>query len=145
MARERRITRLFDEFKQNLKSQSIADYFQIDHSKYDLKRLDEHTFEFRIRHEVIPRCYALELPIELSMKITGYLYERTQIHYQIRIPNDYPFKPPKWVMQTITPPQLYKDALCVLNYRYEKDWSPAITMEKDILNMIECIEYQRDL
>lgn len=142
MARERRIGKLFTEFQENLDGQSIADYFQIDHSKYDLKRIDEQTFEFKVSYEVFPR-YALDLPIELSMKIVGYLYEHTEIEYQIRIPNDYPFKPPKWVMQTITPPQLYTDALCVLNYRYDKDWSPAITIEKDVLNMIECIEFQK--
>ena len=143
MARERRITRLFTEFKENLKGQSIADNFQIDHSKYDLKQIDLNTFEFKISYEVFPR-YALNLPIELSMKIVGYLYEHTEIYYQIRIPNDYPFKPPSWVMQTITPPQLYNDALSVLNYRYDKDWSPAITIEKDILNMIECIEFLKN-
>jgi hypothetical protein len=144
MARARRIDRLFTEFKENLHGQSIADYFQIDHSKYELSRVDPNTFEFKVSYEVFP-SYALDLPIELSMKIVGYLYERTEIQYQIRIPNDYPFKPPKWVMQTITPPQLYTNALCVLNYRYDKDWSPAITIEKDVLNMIECIEFQKIL
>ena len=143
MARVRRITHLFDEFTQNLKGKSIADYFQITHSQYDLKKIDDQTFEFKISYELFPR-YVLDLPIELSMKIAGYLYEYTRIYYQIRIPNDYPFKPPKWVMLTITPPELYNNALCVLNYRYDKDWSPAITLEKDILNMIECIEFLKN-
>lgn len=143
MARVRRITHLFDEFTHNLKGKSIADYFQITHSQYDLKKIDDQTFEFKISYELFPR-YVLDLPIELSMKIAGYLYEYTRIYYQIRIPNDYPFKPPKWVMLTITPPELYNNALCVLNYRYDKDWSPAITLEKDILNMIECIEFLKN-
>jgi len=139
----RRITRLFEEFTHNLQGQSIAEYFQITHSQYDLKKVNDQTFEFKISYELLPRC-ALDLPIELSMKIAGYLYEYTAIYYQIRIPNDYPFKPPEWIMLTIEPPQLYKDALCVLNYRYDKDWSPAITIEKDILNMIDCIELLRN-
>ena len=143
MSRTRRITNLFNEFNKNLKGQSIAEYFQITHSKYDLKKVNDQTFEFKISYELFPR-YALDLPIELSMKIAGYLYEHTAIHYQIRIPNDYPFKPPVWIMLTISPPQLYKDALCVLNHRYDKDWSPAITIEKDILNMIDCIELVRN-
>ena len=139
MARVRRIARLFDEFTHNLQGQSIAEYFQITHSQYDLKKVDDQTFEFKISYELLPQC-ALDLPIELSIKIAGYLYEHTTIYYQIRIPNDYPFKPPEWIMLTIAPPQLYKDALSVLNYRYYHDWSPAITMEKDVLNMIDCIE-----
>lgn len=139
MARVRRITHLLNEFKANLQGKSIAEYFQIDHSKYDLKRIDDQTFEFKISFEVF-RPYALDLPIELSMKIAGYLYEYTRIYYQIQIPNDYPFKPPRWIMQTISPPKLYDDAVHVLNYRYSKDWSPAITMEKDVLNMIDTIE-----
>ena len=144
MARPRRIARLFDEFTDNLKEKSIAEYFQITHSQYDLKKIDDQTFEFKISYELLPQC-ALDLPIELSIKINGYLCGCTQIRYQIHIPDDYPFKPPKWVMQTTTPPQVYTNALCVLNYRYDKDWSPAITIEKDILNMIECIEFQKDL
>jgi hypothetical protein len=139
MARERRITRLFDEFTHNLKDKSIAEYFQITHSKYNLKKIDNQTFEFKISYEVFPRC-ALELPIELSMKIIGYLYEHTVIYYHIQIPSDYPFKAPEWVMQSITPPQIYDDAVHILNYRYKNSWSPAITVEKDVLNMIECIE-----
>ena len=143
MSRTRRITNLFNEFNKNLKGQSIAEYFQITHSKYDLKKVNDQTFEFKISYELLPRC-ALDLPIELSIKIAGYLYEHTTIYYQIRIPNDYPFKPPEWIMLTIAPPQLYNDALCVLNHRYNKDWSPAITIEKDVLNMIDCIELLRN-
>jgi ubiquitin-protein ligase len=143
MARERRITNLFEEFKTHLQGKSIAEYFQITHTKYDLKRLEENLFEFKLSYEILPR-YALDLPIELSMKIAGYLYEHTTIYYHIKIPQDYPFKPPQWIMATIAPPQLYKDALCVLNYRYDKDWSPAITIEKDILNMIECIDFLKN-
>lgn len=143
MARERRISRLFDEFTRNLQGKSIAEYFQINHSKYDLTKVDDQTFAFKISYEIIPQC-ALDLPIDLSIKIASYLYEHTTIDYQIQIPSDYPFKPPVWIMQTITPPQLYTDALCVLNYRYYQDWSPAITIEKDILNMIDCIEFLKN-
>ena len=139
MARVRRIARLFDEFTHNLRGQSIAEYFQITHSKYDLKKMEDQLFEFKISYELLPR-YALDLPIELSIKIAGYLYEHTAIEYHIRIPNDYPFKPPEWIMQSIVAPQIYNDAVHVLNHRYDNSWSPAITIEKDILNMIECIE-----
>jgi ubiquitin-protein ligase len=139
MARTRRIARLFDEFNHNLKGKSIADYFQIDHSKYDLKKMEDQLFEFKVSYELFPQC-ALDLPIELSMKIAGYLYEHIEVYYHIRIPNDYPFKPPVWTMQTILAPKIYNDAVQVLNHRYDNSWSPAITMEKDVLNMIECIE-----
>jgi len=139
MSRTRRINRLFDEFTHNLKGQSIADYFQIDHSKYDLKKIEDQLYEFKVSYELFPRC-ALDLPIELSMKIAGYLYEYRSIYFHIRIPNDYPFKPPEWIMLSITAPQIYNDAVQILNHRYDNSWSPAITMEKDVLNMIECIE-----
>lgn len=139
MARTRRIARLFDEFNHNLKGKSIADYFQIDHSRYDLKKIEDQLFEFKVSYELFPKC-ALDLPIELSMKIAGYLYEHIEVYYHIRIPNDYPFKPPEWTMQSIIAPKIYNDAVHVLNHRYDNSWSPAITMEKDVLNMIECIE-----
>ena len=139
MARARRITRLMDEFHYYLQGQSIADHFQIKHSSYTLSRLDDNTFSFKIVREDFPK-YVLNLPIELSIKIAGYLYERTEVLYHIHFTNDYPFKPPIWTMQTITPPNVYQQALYVLMYRYSMSWSPAITIEKDILNMIECIE-----
>jgi len=139
MARARRISRLLDEFHYYLQGKTIAEHFQIKHSSYTLTRLEEDKFAFRIVREDFPKC-TFDLPIELSMKIIGYLYERTDVLYHIHFTNDYPFKPPIWSMQTILPPPLYEHALYVLKYRYDRGWSPAITIEKDLLNMISCIE-----
>ena len=144
MARANRINKLFQEFIDNLNGKTIASYFQIDHSTYTFSRLDDSTFEFKVRNESFPKCVFEKVPIELSMKIIGFLYQCTCVTYHITFPADYPFKPPQWNLQTILAPQLYVDALHVLTHQYDNSWSPAISIEKDILNMIHCIESVSD-
>ena len=84
------------------------------------------------------------IPIELSIKISGFLYECTSVTYHVILPGDYPYKPPQWLLQTIVAPQLYVDAMYVLAHQYDNSWSPAISIEKDVLNMIHCIESVSD-
>ena len=143
--RERRIVRNYQEFKNRLGNDNIAAYFQINHSSYSLSQLEPSVFKFIIQQETYPKFILDDLPVELSIKIIGFLFVRTRVMYHIQYPIDYPFKPTKWVMKTILPPKLYMDALYVLMHQYDDSWSPAINIETDILNMIYSIEQRRDL
>jgi hypothetical protein len=142
--RERRIARNYEDFKSRLGQNSISDYFQIKHSTYSLSHLDPNTFQFIIQQESFPKYIFDDLPIELSIKIIGFLYNYKKIIYEIQFPLDYPFKPTKWIMKKPAS-KLYTEALYILMRQYNDSWSPAITLETDILNMIHSIEVRREI
>jgi hypothetical protein len=90
---------------------------------------------FRLYSRVIRQPLKLELPDDILQHIEEYLIEEAQI--QIKYPSDYPFKCPKFSLVSGT--HKHDVGLSILNYGYDRDWSPAITFEKDILNLIQYI------
>jgi hypothetical protein len=74
----------------------------------------------------------LEVPIEINCLILSYLCENKFGEYQIIIPNDYPFKPPIWILIHSNDIK-YKKAEMYQNAQYRKSWEPSISFEKDIL------------
>lgn len=141
MKRIARIEKLYKEFREN--APNIASYFQIKDDEYTLDFTAPDIFHFKILQETLPPYVFPTLPTEMSIHIAKFLYVKKEIVYRIDYPPDYPFKPPKWNLQTILTPPAYKLATHILNYQYDRHWSPAITVEKDVLNMIgtiSCIE-----
>lgn len=140
--RIQRINKLFCDFITNLGNETIASYFQIDHSKYTLTKWTDDVYLFKVICESFPKYVFPLLPIELSMKISSFLYTKDVIEYSVFFTMDYPFKPTKWLLlgSAQPSPDKYKAAMYYQNKRYDESWSPAITIEKDILNMIDSIE-----
>lgn len=136
--RASRMNRLYQEFKEN--APNIAAYFQMKDVQYTFELLPDNLFQFKIIHETLPPYVFPTLPTELSIHISTFLYSRNEIEYQVKYPEDYPFKPPKWTLLTILTPEAYKRAAVILNYQYGLSWSPAISVEKDVLNMIGMIQ-----
>lgn len=125
----------------------IEDYFQISHSKYKLTRHTPREYMFEIRKEQSTFA-GIDLPTDLRVYINSFLYEFKVISYKMTIPNDYPFKPPIWslaLIHTNIPSKQDEFAVHYQNKRYDVSWSPVISFEKDILNMIDayetCLEY----
>jgi len=138
MNRLSRIKRLYNEFRSN--APNIAKYFQLKDVEYALDFTAPDMFHFKIIHETLSPYVFPTLPTEISIHIAKYLYSKKEIVYRIDYPLDYPFKPPKWTLMTILAPPAYKLACIILNYQYDRHWSPAIRVEKDVLNMIGTIE-----
>ena len=124
----KRLNILYEEFRQ---ISSIENHFQIARYTFDVARIDPSTFHFRSTK--IAPSIKLELPEELVEHIKSYLIEKACI--EIKYPRDYPFKCPRFsIVSGIEFP-----GVSILNYAYDRDWSPAITFEKDILNLIQHI------
>ena len=137
---ERRIDNQYSSFVES--APCIEDYFQIPHSKYKLTRLTNREFRFEIRKE---RCnfVGIDLPTELRIHINSFLYEFKVVSYKMSIPYDYPFRPPQWTVELVNtniPSKQDELAVYYQNRRYDVSWSPAISFEKDILNMIDSYE-----
>jgi hypothetical protein len=123
-----RLNNLYEQFQ---KIPSIEDYFQIKGYTFNVSRIDETTFHFN--SSTIAPNLELKIPKELIDYIQSYLIEKLSI--EIKYPRNYPFKCPRFSLISGSD----NSGLRVLNYAYDRDWSPAIIFEKDILNLIQHI------
>lgn len=123
----KRLNNLFEQFQQ---ISSIEDHFQIEGYTFQVERINDTTFHFNSTTLV---NFELELPEELTCHIKSYLIEKTSV--EIKYPPDYPFRCPHFSLVA----GIEKPGVVILNYAYDRDWSPAITFEKDILNLIQYI------
>ena len=99
-------------------------------------------FKFTMKHCVFPKCILADIPIELSMYITGFLYVGDSASFRLCFTDDYPYKPPKWTLLFAHSNRFIHHSLScfILNKSYEVDWSPMFSLEKVVLSMIELIE-----
>lgn len=86
------------------------------------------------------------LPIELSNIIAEYNTYFVNLEIKITFPDSYPFCPPIWSLQEAKynvsiPDDYYANIIENHNHHYEYDWSPAISIEKDILYFIQKINH----
>jgi hypothetical protein len=130
----------YTSFMSNLENTCISDYFQIQHYTCTLLRLSESDFTFTIYCEKMKNYAFSQLPIELSIYISNYLYQRINVTYKMVYPITSPFKPPIWSLlyDTSTDYVNYEYISHFLNKQYYLDWTPAISFEKNILNLLEC-------
>jgi hypothetical protein len=123
----KRLNNLYEQFQQ---IPSIENHFQIVGYNFRVSRIDETTFHFNLSTIA---TLELDIPEELVDHIKSYLIEKACI--EIKYPRDYPFKCPRFTIVS----GKENPGVTVLNYAYDRDWSPAITFEKDILNLIQHI------
>jgi hypothetical protein len=137
---DRRILRMIAQFNLTLQDESIESYFQIPYAKFNLRQLTPTTFHFTIQQETIPKL-TVDLPSDLRVYIGGFLYENKVAVFELSFPSDYPFKPTKWSVVDQYHTDKCEKVVHYQNHRYDISWSPAITLEKDILNMIDAYFY----
>lgn len=134
---QNRIYRMIERFKENLNGMEIGEYFQVP-MKIQVETEDvlNITCRFKFNEEMYIK---LELPFEVNCIVLSYLYQPCFAKFQIIIPNDYPFKPPVWILIHSSNEEKYKKAEMHQNVRYRNSWEPSISFEKDILYMIELL------
>ena len=131
--------KMIERFEENLDGLSIGEYFQV-----PMKITTNHpdilniTVKFSQKSKFEEIYIKLEVPLEINCLILSYLYHYSYGEYQIIIPNDYPFKPPFWILIQSNNIK-YKKAEMYQNAQYRHSWEPSISFEKDILYMIESI------
>lgn len=139
-----RMYKMIEDFKENLNGLSINEYFQVP-MKIIIKHPDmtNITCKFLQKKQYNELYIKLDLPFELNCLILSYLYYYSYGEYKIIVPNDYPFKPPLWVLIDTNEPykpniyNKYKKAEIYHNIEYRNSWETSISFEKDILYMIE--------
>ena len=84
----------------------------------------------------------IDLPLELVNHITGYLPDIININLNVIIPEHYPFNPHVWEIVSAknskkSGEMIFYDIINKHNCYNTGDWSPAMSLEKDILCLIE--------
>lgn len=135
-----RMYRMIERFEESRENMSIGDYFQV---PMKIKINHENLLHIMCNFSQKKECYVkLDLPFEVNCIVLSYLYENSFGEYCIITPDDYPFKPPVWLLMNSSDSndsKIYKKAEIFHNARYRHSWEPSISFEKDILYMIECI------
>ena len=90
------------------------------------------------------------LPVEINNIIYKFLTDYINITTIIKFPNSYPYVQPKWSLYNIkhnihSPPidirHYYSYILHRHNKEYKNDWTPAVSLESDILNLLQKINH----
>ena len=138
---ERRMRILLEQFKTNLNEMSIDQYFQISNTKIILKQIQFNELILNYKYKIFQLVNINNLPIELNMNILSYVHEYSFATYKVKIPDDYPFKPPVWSLENVKTNIIWNHLFAAhfQNHRYMMSWSPSLSLEKDVLNMIEAI------
>ncbi len=86
------------------------------------------------------------IPLDINIYISNYLYSFINLDLTMFIPDDYPFKPIRWVITKINTSYNYKIYKSILKYYSTKikhyndnlvnEWFSGIFLEKEILNLV---------
>jgi hypothetical protein len=157
-----RITKFDREFKYV----DLARYYQLKKGPYESidirKEVVDSSIQLTIRYQKKAHCPCFDLPPEMLANIRSYLTNTIELHLKILYSIDYPFSPPVWVMRGVThtiPTQVdLLDYYCYKvnchNRQYVQDflggnstssWSPAISIEKDILTFIQKVNHFNEM
>ena len=149
-------------FDQEFKDVDLARYYQLKKGIHESIYIDKEVIETCIHLTILyvkkTPCPCLDLPIEMISKIQSYLTCKIEIKTKIHYSIDYPFAPPIWfvkeVRHTIPNQVNLTDYYCykvsVHNQQYVQSlldgipytsWTPAISIEKDMLCFIEKINH----
>ena len=155
--RSTRFTRFIERFKDT----NIEDYFEI------LKQNNKENIKCQIKTELIENqniiCFEIhffkdsdyfynffKLPDEINNEIYKfYNKEFINIKMSIHYGNNYPFHPPIWKLLDVKNNinihinifDYYAEIINNHNSAYKKDWSPAIDIHHDILDIIQKINH----
>jgi len=139
----KRIQRFIDEFS----NVNMEDFYQLPNTKEQNIKIsfDAETLQLihvSIRYTKNYVCPMFNLPQELIEIIKGYLPDVIHMNLKATIPNDYPFKPHVWEMVSLKSnlkinELKYFDIIRKQNCYNIGDWSPSMSIDKDILALIE--------
>ena len=140
------IRKQFDDFTN--KYTSIENYFGI-HTDPDstlhmkLFQTGVDTLLFRIEFQKPNTVHLDELCQDVHTVIDAYLQTRIYAEFELAYPDSYPFKPPTWslvLLRHTLPLDLKEHYEYLVNNHNDQnnlDWSPAIRIEKDILEFLQ--------
>ena len=141
------MTRRVERFVEEFKNVNLEEFYQLPNKKSEIVRINfrgvsDRAIKIFIYYEKAYACPDLDLPTDLMEHIKGYLPDIVQIELTLTIPeSQYPFRPHMWevirVKSNIFDSSKYLEIINRHNMYNIADWSPAITIQSDVLCLIE--------
>lgn len=149
------VDRRYKDYRKKI-GQSINNYFGIENPKngtleFSFKRISKKNFLFSIKYLHNPKYDFITLPTEINDIINSYIEEFIIVEYKIHFTDQYPFRPPKWSIKSVS--DTYSNRLPITLYNYYKyiakmhnimnrrDWSSCINFYVDIIYFISKINH----
>ena len=131
----------------NLVNKNIAEYYGITTPLSVLFNRYQNSCTITLLYEIPPVYIGIKvLPTDINRHIMGYGGIRFQMHIAISPPQHYPIQPSIWIIKELfsnIPSELdivehmkYLMAMQIEINNLVGNWSPAITVEKEILNFL---------
>ena len=145
----------FQRFVDLLENTTIEDYFEINKNTTNNKII---TFSYKKNDNSIflsIKCIKknnydfYNFPYEISNIISSYCDDIINLEIEINYDYHYPFKNPRWnllnlehnIKSLLNLDEYYQYMINNHNLYYDYDWSPIITIEKDIIDFFRKINY----
>jgi hypothetical protein len=134
--------RNYNHYLKCLNGKSLNEYFDIPFPKFELRKITNMEYEFKISHVQIYNLVQLQLPEDIIKLIKEYAEIGFLCKYNICFTNDTPFRAPLWRIKYYKNLNVQDNNIWNMlekkhNKQYKHDWSPTISIEKDILYFIE--------
>jgi len=148
------LNKRYSHFTEKIQNNSIENYFGIKNDqgqklKVELSRTEERKFVLHVKY--IKKCdtFNFNLPIEIINTISSYGNHYIDLTMEISFPTCYPFQGPTWrviqiqhnIQHSLDLTKYYKYVTRNHNKQYNDYWSPAVDIEKDILDFIRKINH----
>ena len=143
------ISRRINRFRGKFQNTKLEDYFGIKNVKFHFV-VEENEILLTIHAIKIYPCYnILELPKDINLLIASYNLDSLVITLKITFGDRYPFYPPIWELVDVnsnisTHISLvdYYGYLVENHNKTNKDWSPIVSIETDILGFIDKNDFE---
>ena len=151
----RAFVRQFEEFRQKIDITPIPNYFGLPVTPNRSLHIDlvrdkqKNELLLRVKFEK-PNTYDFpQLPTDINLTIDSYNIHFIQVVFRIVHSDNFPFQPPVWSLEGVTHnittaldlPIYYSFIVENHNDAYKEDWSPALRIEKDVLQLLSRIRY----
>lgn len=120
----------------------LANYYQLENMNVNFLKIKDDEFSLIIKYKKPYLILPLNIPIELNHLVYSYLFFKIQFNIQVTFPEDYPFKSPIFTLADIKYKHLfpmYNKIIMQHTYTYINDWTPLITVEMQMLDLISVL------
>jgi hypothetical protein len=133
----------------NISSSDICSYFDLPDKNLNIQLSQKDTY-FLLHFKYTKKIKYIQfrdLPEDINNEINSYLCNYIHVTYKVLFGNNYPISPPTWSLYSLDYKKYntlykvnvltyYKYIIDLHNKRNDCNWTPAITLESDCLDLI---------